>query len=225
MRHEEILQRGRSAVVLDGDPRSCNRIVGVLGRLQFAVSGTAGMAASALTLVEEFRPDLFIADAKLALAELRGMSGLTQALMLHTKMRAVVLSDEDNPIAIVQAFRAGAHAYVLKTAGAEELAAAVRQVFNRSVFFPVTRAGLAEAAAARARAARLLTRRELQILEFAAAGLPNAKIARALWLSEQTVKFHLTNLYKKIGVGNRTEASRWAHEHGLLLAVRPHDRT
>jgi DNA-binding NarL/FixJ family response regulator len=209
-----------NALVLDANPRWCNVVVGVLARLEIATVGTVATCAPSLTLVQELSPDLFVADVRLALEDVGGLPCLTRALLLHPNMRAIALSDEDDPVTIVHAFRAGAHAYVLKSAEPEELAAAVRQVFNRSVFFPTTRVGLAEAAGARARARRLLTRRELQILEFAAAGVPNAEIARELWLSEQTIKFHLSNLYKKIGVSNRTGASRWAYQHGVLGVAR-----
>jgi DNA-binding CsgD family transcriptional regulator len=64
-----------------------------------------------------------------------------------------------------------------------------------------------------------LTRRELEILRLVAEGLTNAQLARMLWLSEQTVKFHLSNVYRKLGVANRTEASRWAQVHGVLAAA------
>ena len=64
----------------------------------------------------------------------------------------------------------------------------------------------------------LLTRREREILQLAAAGRSNAELARRLWVTEQTVKFHLSNVYRKLNVSNRTEASRWAQLHGLLDA-------
>jgi DNA-binding NarL/FixJ family response regulator len=60
-----------------------------------------------------------------------------------------------------------------------------------------------------------LTPKERQVLELVARGLSNADIGRELWLSEQTVKFHLTNIYKKLGVANRTEAARFAYRHAL----------
>ena len=63
-----------------------------------------------------------------------------------------------------------------------------------------------------------MTRREHEILRLVAEGLTNAQLARMLWLSEQTVKFHLSNIYRKLGVANRTEASRWAQVHGVLAA-------
>ena len=61
-----------------------------------------------------------------------------------------------------------------------------------------------------------LTRRELEILTLVAEGHSNAQLARMLWVTEQTVKFHLSNIYRKLNVSNRTEASRWAQVHGLL---------
>jgi DNA-binding NarL/FixJ family response regulator len=61
-----------------------------------------------------------------------------------------------------------------------------------------------------------LTDRELEILRLVAEGYTNGRIARQLWVTEQTVKFHLSNTYRKLGVANRTEASRYAHVHGLL---------
>ena len=61
-----------------------------------------------------------------------------------------------------------------------------------------------------------LTRRELEILQLVAEGDSNAQLAKMLWITEQTVKFHLSNIYRKLGVSNRTEAARWAQLHGLL---------
>jgi DNA-binding NarL/FixJ family response regulator len=62
-----------------------------------------------------------------------------------------------------------------------------------------------------------LTSRELEILQLAAQGYTNGRIARELWVTEQTVKFHLSNTYRKLGVANRTEASRYAHMHDLVV--------
>jgi DNA-binding CsgD family transcriptional regulator len=63
-----------------------------------------------------------------------------------------------------------------------------------------------------------LTRRELEILQLVAEGHSNTQLAKMLWVTEQTVKFHLSNVYRKLDVANRTEASRWAQLHGLLTA-------
>jgi DNA-binding NarL/FixJ family response regulator len=66
-----------------------------------------------------------------------------------------------------------------------------------------------------------LTSREREILSFVADGMTNARIGRELWVTEQTVKFHLSNIYRKLGVANRTEASRFAHVNGLVRASGP----
>jgi DNA-binding CsgD family transcriptional regulator len=61
-----------------------------------------------------------------------------------------------------------------------------------------------------------LSRRQTEILELVAEGLSTAEMAKKLWLTEQTIKFHLGNIYRKLGVPNRTAAARWAYDHGLL---------
>src|SRR5206468_12815783 len=66
-----------------------------------------------------------------------------------------------------------------------------------------------------------LTRRELEILRLVAEGHSNLQLAQMLWVTEQTVKFHLSNIYRKLQVANRTEASRWAQLNGLLPSQRP----
>ena len=63
-----------------------------------------------------------------------------------------------------------------------------------------------------------LTNRERQILQLVAEGHSNAQLAKMLWVTEQMVKFHLSNVYRKINVSNRTEAARWAQLNGLLPA-------
>ncbi len=65
-----------------------------------------------------------------------------------------------------------------------------------------------------------LTRRELELLPLVAEGYSNAQLASMLWVTEQTVKFHLSNIYRKLDVSNRTEASRWAQLNGLLAPAR-----
>jgi DNA-binding NarL/FixJ family response regulator len=127
-----------------------------------------------------------------------------------------VLSSVADPEQIDRALKAGVVAYVIKTAQSDDLASAVRQAFEHSIFFPGTpemSAGATEAASA---LATPLTKRELEILRLVAEGHSNADMARKLWVTEQTVKFHLSNIYRKLDVANRTEAGRWAQLHGLL---------
>nr|MDQ4030143.1 response regulator transcription factor [Actinomycetota bacterium] len=135
----------------------------------------------------------------------------------------IVLSLYDDTDHIDAALAAGAVAYVIKTAQPEDLRSAIRQAFAHSVYLP----GRPPAGAAPAPARLVpedmpdLTRRELEILRLVAEGHSNTELAKMLWVTEQTVKFHLSNVYRKLGVGNRTEASRWAQLHGLLASSPP----
>jgi DNA-binding NarL/FixJ family response regulator len=136
-------------------------------------------------------------------------------------VRVIALSSVSDPEQIDRAFSAGAVAYVTKTVQPEDLASAVRHAFEHSVFFPGRRSAVkGETPALPSAEAGSLTRRELEILGLVAEGYTNAQLARMLWVTEQTVKFHLSNIYRKLGVANRTEASRWAQLHGLLSLER-----
>jgi DNA-binding NarL/FixJ family response regulator len=123
----------------------------------------------------------------------------------------------------------GATAYAMKHVHPDDLASAIRQIFEHSVVFAPTSGishgirRVAPAAPPREQPAAQppgedepanleahLTRREREILTHVSEGMANAEIARLLWVSEQTVKFHLSNIYRKLNVTNRTQASRWA---------------
>jgi DNA-binding NarL/FixJ family response regulator len=119
-------------------------------------------------------------------------------------------------------FEAGATAAISKATHPLALATLVRETISRHVVYrykewdrpPVrTPRGVTEDCSE-------LTTRELEILRLVAAGSTNGEIARSLWVTEQTVKFHLSNVYRKLEVGNRTEASHYAHVNGLLARSR-----
>ena len=108
-------------------------------------------------------------------------------------------------------------AYVVKTAHSDDVGVAIRQTFTPSLFLPsVASASNGNGAMDSHPAADILTKREREILKLVAEGHSNSQLARMLWVTEQTVKFHLSNIYRKLEVANRTEASRWAQLHGLL---------
>ena len=95
-------------------------------------------------------------------------------------------------------------------------ASAIRQAFDHSIYLARGHNGKRQRSRESIEEAWGLTRRELEILTLVAEGHSNAQLARMLWVTEQTVKFHLSNIYRKLNVSNRTEASRWAQVHGLL---------
>ena len=111
----------------------------------------------------------------------------------------------------------GASGYVVKSINPLDLPSTVRQVVEGTVYHPRGRGvdGAIGGVPQTAAQASGLTERELSILKLVAEGLSNLEIANRLFVTEQTVKFHLSNIYRKLGVANRTEATRYAYRNGL----------
>lgn len=119
-----------------------------------------------------------------------------------------------------RAFEAGANGAVSKSVHPAALATLVREAVNGHIVHAP--AGLRSAHAAPAGAAAdhsFLTDRELEILRLVASGATNGVIARQLWITQQTVKFHVSNIYRKLGVANRTGACHYAHVNGIAATV------
>jgi DNA-binding NarL/FixJ family response regulator len=210
----------RSAVILDPHPLWLDAMDKLLERVGLAVVGRARDADEAVALVEEFRPDVLIVGIDASDGD--QMACVRRARAAHPDLKSVVLADTSDPQSIEAAFAAGATVYCVKTAEQDDLASAIRQAFKRSIYLATRPDGAAPAVIAQLdeEAAHELTRRELEILRLVAEGHSNSQMARMLWVTEQTVKFHLSNIYRKLEVANRTEASRWAQVHGLLPAQR-----
>ena len=130
--------------------------------------------------------------------------------------KLILLTGEPGGAWLAAAAKAGADAAISKSRPVTDIGVLVREVVAGNLFhaFPPAEA----AAQAGIGDVERLTRRELEILRLVASGAPNSRVAAELWVTEQTVKFHLSNVYQKLGVANRTEASRYAHIHGLLDA-------
>jgi DNA-binding NarL/FixJ family response regulator len=126
------------------------------------------------------------------------------------------MATSEDPDAVGDAFAAGASSYVLKRTGSDDLATIVRQLFTPSVYHaphPDARRHLNGAVQLKA---TRLTRREREILSLVVEGRTNGEIARTLWVTEQTVKFHLSNIYRKLQVKGRTAAVEAARRRGLI---------
>jgi DNA-binding NarL/FixJ family response regulator len=207
------------AVLFDRHPLWLEAVERVLGTLDIEVGGKALGTEEALELVREHRPDVLIGEVNGGNGRADALELIRAAREIDPGLKVIVLSASDDPHEINAAFSFGAVAYVVKTAHPDDLASAVRQVLDRSVFLPEA-PGSPGAAAPRSEEAGgespILTRREHEILQLVSEGYSNAELARMLWVTEQTVKFHLSNIYRKLGVPNRTGASRWAQVNGLL---------
>jgi DNA-binding NarL/FixJ family response regulator len=208
----------RTAILYDPHPLWLEGVRDVLARVGVEVVAVATTPEHALALVREHLPTLFVTGVDTV-----GTAHLSEAHVAVPELRSVVLSASEASEDVEAAFAAGASAYVLKSAQADDVATAVRQAFNPSVFTTfVAGCRVADVPAADEPVPMpALTRRQLEILRLVAEGRSNAEVARLLWVTEQTVKFHLANVYRKLGVANRTEASRWAHEHGILADPTP----
>jgi DNA-binding NarL/FixJ family response regulator len=206
----------RTAVVVDQHPIWLEAVQSILERIRVEVLGKTTVADEILDLVSTHRPDVLVTSIELDNSELDGIAYMRLARERHPSLKAIVLSAYEDPEHIEEALAAGAIAYVIKTAHPDDFAAAIRQSFQHSIFMAGAQVAPVLAKAELVGDTRGLTRRELEILRLVAEGHSNAQLAKMLWVTEQTVKFHLSNIYRKLDVANRTEASRWAQLHDLL---------
>jgi DNA-binding NarL/FixJ family response regulator len=205
----------RTAILVDQHPLWLDTVEQVVSRVEVEVLAKETSTSDALARLDELEPGLLITGIKMPEGEADGVALVRQATERFPELKAIVLSMYDDSQHIEAAFSAGAVAYVLKTAHPDDLTSAIRQAFEHSIYLAGVRP-TAVPPAAQLDDSPGLTRRELEILRLVAEGHSNAELARMLWVTEQTVKFHLSNIYRKLDVANRTEASRWAQLHGLL---------
>jgi DNA-binding NarL/FixJ family response regulator len=176
------------------------------------IVGETFVGSRVLPLVRDTQPDVVILDIRMP--DMDGLRCLELLQQRHPDVRSVVLSAFDDAQVVDAAFARGAAAFILKYVDPGELAAAVRQAAGGIVSHAV---GARSAVPSRSPATEAgLTDREAAILKALVGGLSNKQIARELWLAEQTVKFHLTNIYRKLGVASRAEAVHYAYGHGLV---------
>jgi two-component system, NarL family, response regulator LiaR len=206
----------RTAILVDQHPLWLDAVEPVVTKIGVDVVGRTTSAAEAHGLAEQLQPDVLVTGLDMPPGEMDGIALIRRAREAVPELKVIVLSMHHDPAHIDAALEAGAVAYVVKTAQADDIASAIRQAFSHSIYLAGARPVTAVDAKPSPSAAAELTRRELEILQLVAEGYSNAQLARKLWVTEQTVKFHLSNIYRKLDVANRTEASRWAQLHGLL---------
>jgi len=180
------------------------------------VIGEARSGSELLELVERRRPQIVLMDLRMPGVE--GTSCIAQLRARWPELKIVVLSAVDDRQWVERALAAGADSYVLKTVRASDIAAVLGQVASGAVFHISPGVRPTPDRGSSAREAPVLTERERTILQAVATGKTTAAIGRELWISEHTVKFHLTSIYRKLGVANRAGAVRCALASGLLAA-------
>jgi DNA-binding NarL/FixJ family response regulator len=211
-----------TAVLLDRHPLWLDALEGLLEKAGVKVVGKSTSPVEALSLVEEIRPTVLVTEYDSLEQSEDGLATLRQLSAHDPNVHVVVLGTYDDAAHIDAAFAAGASVYCVKTAQPEDLASAIRQAFHGPVYFAGNRSRASEQVPVPTHVddSPGLTRREVEILQLVAEGYSNSQLAKMLWVTEQTVKFHLSNIYRKLDVANRTEASRWAQLHGLLPDAR-----
>ena len=176
------------------------------------VVGEARTGSELMELVHRRVPDVVLMDLKMP--GVAGVEAIETIRRQWPRVTLVVLSACDDRPVIDAALRAGASAYVLKSAHTVDVASVVRQASSGAVFHaPAAAAPVLGMAPTPERPT--LTQRERSILSAISSGRTTAAISRELWISEHTIKFHLTNIYRKLGVANRAGAIRYAMEHGI----------
>ena len=202
-------------LIADDHPLMIAGVRRVLERSEgIQVVGEARSGAEVMQLIERRRPELVLLDLRMPGTD--GVECIAHIKGDWPEVKVVVLSANDDRRSIDGALRAGASSYIVKSVDAADIASLVRQAACGNVFHPVP-CGQGRAPNEDPEAPSL-TDRERTILDAVATGLTSAAISKDLWVSEHTVKFHLTNIYRKLGVTNRAGAVRYALENGILAA-------
>jgi DNA-binding NarL/FixJ family response regulator len=175
------------------------------------VVATAANGIEAVDRVAQFAPDVVLMD--LSMPELNGIEATRQIAELHPASHVLVLTSFSDQTRILDALEAGADGYLLKHADPDHIADAIRAVHGGgSPLDPKAARTLLESRRS-GRATAPLTDREREVLLLVREGLANKQIARRLDIAERTVKAHLTSVYQRLGVTDRTQAALWASEH------------
>jgi DNA-binding NarL/FixJ family response regulator len=207
-------------LVVDDHPLFRDGVVAALLTAQdVEVVGEAGDVAGAIRSAAELSPDLVLMD--LQLPDGSGVDATRAIVDTLPAVRVLVMTMSDDDEAVVAAMRAGARGYLIKGTGRDDVLQAVRTVASGgAVFSPAVADRLgglfASLAAVPGKVAfPSLTDREQQVLDLVARGYDNRRIARELFLSDKTVRNHVSNVLTKLAVEDRSEAARRARNAGL----------
>lgn len=176
------------------------------------VVAALGNGQEAFEAIGEASPDVILLDISMPVMD--GIEATRRIVEADPDARVVILTASDGRDQIMAAIDAGALGYLLKDAEPEELLEGIRAAARGEA--PLDPRAARELIAQRRRTQTPeLSNRELEVLALVAEGMPNKRIAGRLEISEKTVKAHLTRVYERIGVSDRTQAALWARERGI----------
>ena len=192
------------------------RIIGVQSDMDVVGEAHTGEEAVALCLKEE--PDVVLMD--LSMPGMGGLSATRKILSLLPRTRVLILTVHTDDAHVFQGIKAGAQGYILKDCTPEDLTRAIRAVHAGDTIMSqdIARKMLTtfEGIRSNAEITPSLTERELEVIKALAQGKSNKEIARALDISEKTVRNHASNIYKKLHIFDRTQAVIYAIRRGLV---------
>jgi DNA-binding NarL/FixJ family response regulator len=209
------MAEGRIRVlVADDHPMLREGLTAVLGtQPDFEVIGEAADGSEVVTLAKKLQPDVILLD--LEMPRVDGVAALER--LRDVEARTIVFTAYGTDERILRSLRAGARGYLLKGAARAEIFDAIRTVHSGgSLLGPAVTSRLLEHIEQGDEQSDGLTPRELEVLTLLARGLKNAEIASELFISERTVKFHVSSILAKLGAETRTEAARIAVRRGLV---------
>ncbi len=180
------------------------------------VVGEAADGAEGVARAQELQPDVVLMDVKMP--GMDGVDALRRLRELDHPARVLIVTSFTEQRTVIPALRAGAAGYVYKDIDPDALAGAIRSVHAGHILLQPEVAGALlsqeDAGSGQGRAGSL-TEREREVLGLIADGRSNREIARALVLSEKTVKTHVSNILMKLDLADRTQAALWAVRHGV----------
>lgn len=182
-----------------------------------AVTGVAEDGETALKMAQDLKPDVMLLDINMK--GLNGIKTLRRIKEMGLPVKVIMLTIHGDREYLLETVNLGASGYVLKDTGTESLITAIRGVYQGERYIhPSMEEDLAEGLAAQSEPdpeKDKLTRREIEVIALIAEGLNNKEIAERLYISEKTVKNHVSNLFKKINVSDRTQAAIFAFKHSI----------
>ena len=188
-------------------------------RSDLRLAGQTRSCASMLETLDAEPPDLLLMDLEM-------QDGDAPAIIVkinesHLRTRTLVYSAQAHESQVLEAMRCGAHGYLTSNASPEQLCEAMRVVAGGEYYIDPAIASKVVARVGRkherrARARRELSQREVEVLHLLAAGMRNSEIARDLYITERTVKYHITSMFNKLRARNRTQAVQIALQYGLI---------
>lgn len=203
-------------LVVDDQALICDGIAKLLeGERDIEVVGKAYGGQEAIEKAEQLKPDIILMDIRMP--EVDGISATRQIKAKNSSIQVIAISVYEEDDLIMQMFKAGAVGYILKDISLENLINAIKNVYKGTTMInPRISRKLLNLISTDQNVGEALTSREVEILREVAKGKSNKEIAEELYLSESTVKTHISHIFQKLNIKTRSEAILYAVKKGLI---------